>query len=198
MPDSTHGGGRPVPARASTRLPWRFDAASLLADVEGLAAEDWVPHFNTACYEGDWSGAALRSVGGQAGRLYPDPTASTAYDDTPLMTRCPNTVNALASFRCPLLAARFLRLGPGSRVREHSDLNLGFEDGEVRIHVPVTSGPGVEFLLDGRRVEMAEGEAWYLNLNLRHSVVNSGQTPRVHLVIDCVVDGWLHSVLSPP
>ena len=42
---------------------------------------------------------------------------------------------------------------------------------------------------------MGEGEAWYLNLNLRHSVVNSGPTPRVHLVIDCVVDDWLDAAL---
>ena len=180
-----------MPVSASVRLPWRFDAASLRADVEALAAEDWVPHFNTAYYEGDWSGAALRSVGGQAGRLYPDPTASASFADTPLHARCPGARAALSQLRCPLLAVRFLRLGAGSRIKEHADLNLGFEDGEVRIHVPVTSGPDVEFLLDGRRVEMAEGEAWYLDLNLPHSVVNRGTSPRVHLVVDCVVDEWL-------
>ena len=43
--------------------------------------------------------------------------------------------------------------------REHKDLNLGYEDGEVRIHVPVRSNPGVEFVLDGREIEMEEGEA---------------------------------------
>ena len=180
---------------ASARLPWPFDAGRLRADVEGLAASDWVPHFNTAYYDGDWSGAALRSVGGEAGRLYPDPTATTGFGDTPLLARCPYTAEALSTLPCPLLAVRFLRLGPGSRIREHSDLNMGHEDGEVRIHVPVASGPGVEFLLDGQRVEMGEGEAWYLNLNLRHSVVNSGPTARVHLVVDCVVDDWLDAAL---
>lgn len=178
------------------RLPWAFDVDSLAADVETLGPDDWVPHFNTRYYDGDWSGAALRSVGGEAGRLYPDPTAAASFADTPLMDRCPGTRAALGAVRCPLLAVRFLRLGPGSRIREHQDYNLGFEDGEVRIHVPVSTGPGVEFLLDGETVEMAAGEAWYLDLNLRHSVVNRGITARVHLVIDCVVDEWLRSVIE--
>ena len=182
-----------MPVRA--RLPWRFDVAGLLADVDNLHPADWVPHFNTGCYEGEWSGAALRSVGGQPGRLYPDPTASAAFGDTPLLARCPQVQSVLATFRCPLLAVRFLRLGPGSRIKEHADLDLGFDDGEVRIHVPVSTGPGVEFLHHGERVDMAPGEAWYLDLNLRHAVVNNGDSPRVHLVVDCVVDDWLREAL---
>jgi hypothetical protein len=183
-----------VEARA--RLPWRFDAPALLADARALAADDWVPHFNTGYYEGDWSGAALRSVGGAARQLYPDPTAQEAYADTPLLARCPHAADALATFRCPLLAVRFLRLGPGSTIREHRDYNLGFDDGEVRIHVPLSTGPSVEFLHDGERVDMGEGEAWYLDLNLRHAVANRGDQPRIHLVIDCLVDGWLRSVFE--
>jgi hypothetical protein len=177
-------------------LPWRFDASALRADVDAVPADQWVAHFNTGYYEGDWSGAALRSVGGEAGRLYPDPAATRPYADTPLMARCPQVRATLSRIACPLLAVRFLRLGPGARIREHADLNLGFEDGEVRIHVPVSTNPQVEFLLDGKRVEMAEGEAWYLDLNRRHAVVNQGPTARVHLVVDCVVDDWLSGVLS--
>ena len=101
----------------------------------------------------------------------------------------------LRAFASPLLAVRFLRLGPGGRIKEHADLNLGFEDGEVRIHVPVTTDAEVAFYLDGRRIDMGAGEAWYLDLNLRHSVVNRGSTERVHLVIDCVVDDWLREAL---
>lgn len=180
----------------SARLPWVVDVDALRADVGALAPDDWVPHFNTAYYEGDWSGVALRSIGGEAGRLYPNPSAGGNFADTPLLGRCPGVGRLLAGLGCPLLAVRFLRLGPGSRIREHRDLNLGFEDGEVRIHVPVTTDPAVKFLLDGRPVRMEAGEAWYLDLNLRHSVVNAGTEPRVHLVVDCVVDDWLGAVLT--
>jgi hypothetical protein len=155
-----------------------------------------VPHFNTTYYEGDWSGAALRSVGGEAGRLYPDPTAGGRFADTSLLDRCPGVRAVLDAFTCPLLAVRFLRLGPGSRIREHRDHNLGIEDGEARIHVPVTTEPSVEFLLEGTRVDMAAGEAWYLDLNLPHAVVNHGTRPRVHLVVDCVADAWLYDLVA--
>ena len=179
------------------RLPLRFDAPALLADALALPADGWVPHFNTAYYEGDWSGAALRSVGGVAGQLYPDPSAQASYADTPVLARCPAVGAALALFRCPLLSVRFLRLGAGSVIREHRDFNLGFDDGEVRIHVPLSTGPDVEFVHDGERVDMVAGDAWYLDLNLRHAVANRGEHARIHLVVDCIVDGWLRSVISP-
>jgi mannose-6-phosphate isomerase-like protein (cupin superfamily) len=182
--------------RNRARLPFTFDSRALQADAAGLTADDWVPHFNTAYYEGDWSGAALRAVGGAAGQLYPDPAAQAPYADTPLLARCPGAQGVLAAFPCPLLAVRFLRLGPASAIREHRDYKLGFADGEVRVHVPVTTGPDVEFRLDGEPVDMAEGEAWYLDLNLHHAVVNRGSVPRIHLVLDCVVDEWLGPVLE--
>lgn len=48
--------------------------------------------------------------------------------------------------------------------------------------------------LDGKRIEMAEGEAWYLNFNLYHSVRNKGTAARIHLVIDCKVNEWFRSL----
>jgi len=193
---------------ASTRLPWPIDAGLLRADVHALAPDAWVPHFNTAGYDGEWSGVALRSIGGQIGRLYPDPTLSTAFADTPLMVHCPGVQAVLAHLRCPLLAVRFLRLGPGSRIREHSDLNLGFEDGEVRIHIPVATDPTVEFRLDGQRVEMAEGEAWYLNLNLPRQAASNSPRDRLrgrrvagratHLSQPAPVDAGRRDSAPPP
>ena len=182
--------------RSSARLPLWFDPAGLQSDVDALVPGDWIPHFNTRYYEGDWSGAALRAVGGVADRLYPDPTAGDRFADTPILDRCPNVRAALAAFRCPLLSARLLRLGPGSRIKEHTDYNLSVDDGEIRIHVPVTTNPGVEFRLDGATVEMTPGEVWYLDLNLPHAVVNAGSVPRVHLVIDCVVNGWMRQLMG--
>lgn len=179
----------------SARLPLAFDPAGLQADVDSLVPADWVPHFNTRYYEGDWSGAALRAVGGVADRLYPDPSAGDRFADTPILDRCPHARAVVAAFECPLLAVRFLRLGPGSRIREHTDYNLSVDDGEIRIHVPVSTNAGVQFLLGGAPVDMAPGEAWYLNLNLPHAVVNAGSVPRVHLVVDCVVDDWLRNLI---
>ena len=48
-----------------------------------------------------------------------------------------------------------------------------FALGTVELYNFLHENPAVEFLLDGRRVEMGEGEAWYLDLNLPHAVVNA-------------------------
>lgn len=164
--------------------------------MERLREDEWVPHFNAQLYEGEWSGVALRSVGGRPQQLYPDPGAEAAFEDTETLHRSPALAEAVATFLCPLQAVRLLRLGPGASVGEHRDYRLGYEDGELRIHVPVTSGPGVEFELDGRPVPMLPGEVWYVDVNRPHRVANRGRTPRVNLVLDCVVNDWLTQMLE--
>ena len=178
------------------RLPLVFDAAALRQDLEQLPSDDWVAHFNTGYYDGDWSGVPLRAVAGRSAGLYSDPTATEPYDDTAVLDRCPGLRQAIAAFACELRSVRLLRLGPGAAIREHRDYGLGYELGEVRIHVPLTTNPDVEFRLDGERVQMAAGEVWYLDLSLPHAVTNRGASERVHLVIDCVVNPWLDAQLA--
>ena len=178
------------------QLAQRFDPGPLRADVAALPDEDWIPHFNTSYYQGDWSGVALRSVGGVARAIYPDPNPDGVWQDTEILGYCPALAAAVAAFECEKLAVRLLRLGPGASVREHTDYNLGYEDGEIRIHVPVLTNPDAVFELEGRAIDMQPGESWYLDFNLRHRVANLGAEPRVHLVIDCVVNDWVTQALN--
>ncbi len=173
------------------KLPFDFDSDLLKKDLRIFAPTDWIPHFNTAYYEGDWSGIAFRAPKGSAVQLYPDPAAQDSYADTEMLTRCAYIPEVLAAFQCEMESARFLRLGAGSNIREHRDYRLGYEDDFVRIHIPVETNSQVKFFLDGERVEMQEGEAWYLNFNLKHRVENNSTTDRVHLVVDCVLNDWL-------
>jgi mannose-6-phosphate isomerase-like protein (cupin superfamily) len=173
------------------RLPLIFDVAPLLAEVAAFADARWVSHFNADYHDGGWQGAALRSVGGDAGRLYPDPNRKDALRDTELMARCPRIAAALRRFECPLRAVRILRLAAGSVIREHRDDDLRFEEGEARLHIPLATNPAVEFFVDGERVFIEAGECWYLNLSLPHRVQNRGIQERIHLVIDCQINAWL-------
>lgn len=177
------------------KLPLQFDVAKLQADLAGMLAAEFVPHFNTAYYQGDWSAVPLRSVGGRTDRIYPDPTAKHEFADTPLLARCAYVREVLASLRCPQQAVRFLRLKAGSIIKEHRDHELGFEDGEVRLHIPVITNPQVEFVLNQKRVLMNEGECWYTNVNQPHHVANNGSADRIHLVVDCVVNDWLRDLM---
>ncbi|HWD94750.1 MAG TPA: GNAT family N-acetyltransferase [Verrucomicrobiae bacterium] len=179
----------------TVKMPLLYDTARLQSDLARMVADEFVPHFNQAYYEGDWSAIPLRSVGGRADSIYPDPSAKNAFADTPLLGRCPYIREVLATLHCPLQAVRFLRLKSGSVIKEHRDHELGFEDGEVRLHVPVITNPEVEFMLNQVRVIMNEGECWYLNVNKPHRVANRGAADRVHLVVDCVVNDWLRNLL---
>jgi hypothetical protein len=180
------------------KIPLRFDPGRLGADLGTIAASDWTPHFNTREYVGDWSGVALRvsARAGAGSRLLAGLNAGSEFVDTPILDRCPYFREVLSAFRCPLKSARLLKLGAGASILEHRDYDLGLDDGEARVHIPVATNAMVEFLLDGRRVIMNEGEAWYLELNRRHSVRNRGATDRVHLVVDCIADDWFHSRLA--
>jgi len=39
----------------------------------------------------------------------------------------------------------------------------------------------------------ASGECWHLNLNREHRPANPTPERRIHLVVDCAVDPWLHN-----
>jgi hypothetical protein len=184
---------RPLPK--CFRLPLSFDVTEMQRELRGLLGSPFIAHFNSAYYEGDWSALPLRSLGGRQDQIYPDPTHSEAYANTAHLAQCPYMQSVLDYFQCPLLSVRLLRLSAGSVIREHRDLNLGFEDGEVRLHIPVVTNPGVEFYLDRERVIMLEGECWYNNLSLPHSVVNRGVEDRIHLVLDMQVNDWLKELL---
>jgi hypothetical protein len=179
------------------RLPFTFDAGQLARDLEGLSAVGWIKHFVQQNYDGDWSVIPLR---GQAGATHPvmmiyaDPTCRD-YADTPILAACPYFRQVLATFQAPLQAVRLMRLTAGSRIIEHSDLELSYEEGTVRIHVPVVTNADVEFYLNRSRVVLDAGSSWYLRLSDPHSVDNRGTTDRVHMVIDAQVNDWISHVL---
>lgn len=178
------------------RLPVPVDLPALVEEVLALPAEAWIPHFNLAVYTGDWSGVSLRSPGGRADRIYPDPAGAEPWADTVWLDACPAARAVLASLPCPVHAARLLRLGPGASVREHNDPGLCAARGEARLHVPVLTNPSVGFWLEGEPVDLAPGECWYLDLDRPHRLANDGTTPRVHLVVDTAVDDWLAGLLA--
>lgn len=179
------------------KFPFTFDSDELEADLDRVSPDEWVRHFNDRYYEGDWSGVALRAIDGASNQIYPDPSRNESYRDTPLLSRCPSIQRALSTLECPIRSVRMLKLGAGARIIEHRDYNLGLEDGEARLHIPITTDPLVHFYLNGERLEMRPGECWYINANLPHKVDNRSDKARVHLVIDCKVNDWMMSMVGP-
>jgi Aspartyl/Asparaginyl beta-hydroxylase len=181
-----------VPDRLLLALP--FDAAAIATEAAAMPQAAWIPHFNLAVHDGGWFGITLRGPGGDASRIYPDPTGTMPVADTPMLARCPAVRRGLANLGCPVLIARFLSLEPGGHIRPHHDDGLSFLAGTVRLHVPILSAPEVTFELDGRPVAMGDGECWYLDFEKTHAASNRSSRRRIHLVIDCEVNAWLTDV----
>lgn len=191
-------GGRAPRFPDRVRLPFAFDARAMRQDVAALQQDEWIAHFVKQNYSGDWSVIPLRAPAGETHpirMIYSDPSA-TSWVDTPWLERAPSLRRVIESFRCPVTAVRLMRLAPGSRIHQHSDHDLTAESGVARIHVPITTNPGVTFTLNDTPVTMAPGEAWYLRLADPHRVRNDGRSDRVHLVLDAVVDAWLEKALG--
>jgi len=180
------------------RLPLSFDPALLARDLDRLSNHTWTRHYVRQNYDGDWSVIPLR---GPVGETHPvrmisaDP-AARSYVDTPFLEGCDYFRYVLDCFRCTLRAARLMRLGPGSRIKQHSDNVLSFEEGTVRVHIPVVTNDAVEFYLNDARVVLEAGSAWYLRLSDPHSVANRGSSDRIHLVVDAEVNAWVEALLD--
>jgi hypothetical protein len=178
-----------------TKLPMHFDPAKLRADLEKIGEAEWRMHFNSADFDGEWSGAALRSRSGRVDDILPMGTAEE-FVDTPLMERCLNLRSVVEAFAMPLKSVRLLRLHAGSQVKEHRDSDLGLTEGQVRIHVPVATHERVEFIVGGRQLRLREGEAWYIDFSQPHRIDNGGSEHRVHLILDGELNAWAKEMLD--
>jgi len=179
------------------RLPLDFDPALLMRDA--ALATAWVNHHVRYNYDGEWQAVALRAP---ADARHPIATINAfsptgaAFVDTPLLARCSYFGAVLSAFACPLRSVRLMRLSPGSSIKEHFDDGLSFEDGHVRLHIPILTNAEVDFRINGVRVDMTPGSTWYLRFADPHSVANRGACDRIHLVIDAQVDDWLRSLFA--
>ena len=170
------------------QLPFKVDLTVLQAEVQQCLDQQWVNHYNQKDYEGDWTLIALRSIDGAMHQV--SAQESDSYRDTPLLSQCPHIQHFLDQLKCDKMSIRLMRLAAGSVIKAHRDNHLGYEDGSFRLHLPIWTNDQVIFYIDGKPVHMEVGSCWYANFNLEHSVVNKGESDRVHLVVDCLRNKW--------
>jgi Aspartyl/Asparaginyl beta-hydroxylase len=178
------------------KLPFYFDAARLQQAVNAIQSKYWLAHYQKLHYTGGWSAIPLRSIDGKDDNIFVMPETEGTYKNTNLLTSSAYLQEVLNVFQCPLLGARLLKLDAGAVIKEHRDADLAFEMGEVRIHVPVITDEAVDFLLDKERMQLKEGESWYMNFNLPHSIHNRSSIDRIHLVIDAKVNDWIKDLFA--
>jgi Aspartyl/Asparaginyl beta-hydroxylase len=87
-----------------------------------------------------------------------------------------------------IIRAMAAKLLAGGRIVPHRDSHASFRAGH-RIHVPIATNPRVRFMIDGRPVRLEVGEAYEINNQKVHSVMNKGDTDRIHFIFDYLPPG---------
>jgi hypothetical protein len=84
-----------------------------------------------------------------------------------------------------IIRAMAAKLLPGDVITPHRDHHPSFHHGH-RIHVPIKTNPRVRFMLAGRPYKMEIGQAYEINNQKTHSVMNKGTEERINFIFDYV------------
>jgi len=84
-----------------------------------------------------------------------------------------------------IVRAMAAKLLAGGKIAPHTDTHPSFHRGH-RIHVPITTNPRVRFMIDGRPHQLQVGQAYEINNQKNHSVMNKGQDDRITFIFDYV------------
>lgn len=173
---------------AAIKFDKKYDSTILAAEMKSVFNDEWINHFNTKDFNGQWKSIALRSATGNAADINAHYTPS--FQDTPLLAKLPYINSILQDWQCEKETVRFMALYPGSEIKPHKDLGCSYQDGNFRLHIPILTNDKVEFVVDGINHKLQSGDCWYMDFSKVHSVKNAGETVRVHLVIDCLRNQW--------
>jgi len=182
------------PSKNILELPFTFDVERLQSDLDCVKSSDWVKHPNVNAYNGSWLISSLTSISGSTRQIMA--VENQDYFDTPLLKETTYIKSVIDTFKTKVEAVRFMNLSANSVIKEHTDKGSCFEDGLVRIHIPINTNKDVKFLLNGIITKMDIGKCYYIDANAPHSVVNSGNSQRVHLLIDCQVNDWIKYIFK--
>ena len=86
-----------------------------------------------------------------------------------------------------ILRAMAAKLKAGGRIKPHIDSLQSFRAGH-RIHVPITTNPGIRFTIDGKPFIMEVGKAYEINNQKSHSVMNVSDEDRITFIFDYVAE----------
>jgi hypothetical protein len=180
------------PKDVALRLPLSFDPDRLAADLDRMEPDWWHAHLGPY-HDGNWQSIALWAPNGDRTNQF---SRGGAFAATEALRRCDYIGDVIERFPGRKNRVRLLKLRAGGHIFLHSDPLHTIETGIVRFHVPVRTNPSVDFVVDGRRLVMRPGEAWYVDVRFKHSVSNSGAEDRVHLVVDIIPNPALSALLA--
>jgi Aspartyl/Asparaginyl beta-hydroxylase len=163
--------------RPLLKLPRRYCAETLAAEIAALPPSAWLPHPGRIAGN---DAVPLITPHGAITNAFAGPMAPTEH-----LRACRYILEIMADLGAVWGRSRLMGLAPGAIVPEHVDVGHYWRT-HLRIHIPVVTNPGVEFTCEGETVHMQAGECWIFDSFRVHDVRNSGTQKRVHLVLDTV------------
>jgi len=116
---------------------------------------------------------------------------SVSYPNSELWAEIKPIVQFLEAFHNGKAGRVMLpKLKAGGNIQPHQD-GGDYLDVVRRHHIPIITDPEVLFFIDGRGINMREGELWEINNMLTHEVQNPSNTDRVHLMVDIIPSKYL-------
>ena len=82
-----------------------------------------------------------------------------------------------------IIRAMAAKLSAGGKIKPHRDSHPSFHLGH-RIHVPIKTNPRVRFMINGRPYRLQVGQAYEINNQKNHSVMNKGAEDRITFIFD--------------
>jgi len=82
-----------------------------------------------------------------------------------------------------IIRAMAAKLLVGGKIKPHRDSHPSFHLGH-RIHIPIKTNPRVRFMIDGRPYRLQVGQAYEINNQKNHSVMNKGAEDRITFIFD--------------
>jgi hypothetical protein len=176
----------------ATRLPIDVDEAAIGRDCETILREQELrAHFNVH-HTGGWSTISLVAANG-------DPREdrrpkNAIYLKTPVLESSPAVDRFLDRLEADKERVRLMRLTPGDRIHWHRDEGASVDRRFVRVHLPVFTNDGSRSQISHVDTPWRPGALWYGDFSFPHRAHNGGNTDRVILVIDLVVNDWVRSL----
>ncbi|EDP94925.1 aspartyl/asparaginyl beta-hydroxylase domain-containing protein [Kordia algicida OT-1] len=171
------------------KLPFEFDAEVIKKELSQFSKEDYQDIYNSSVMlETLWLIHFIEPIIGKDGLPIFLPNNA--------LKKCPYLLSIFEMFQCDVETFRIHTLDAGASIQKHRDTGYSFEQGKIRLHIPVQTNDKVKMLVDDEAIPMKAGECWYCNFNIEHEVKNNSDQSRVHIIIDCLVNDWLTRVFN--
>lgn len=172
----------------SIKLPFTFNAQALSAEVKKIPEEHFYDIYNPYLEPDTLYGFHLIEA-----LIGSDPTE---FQPNRILKVSPQLSAIYEAIRSEKETYRIHVLKAGARIRRHRDIGRNYQNGIVRIHIPVKYPSGIKTILNDNIVHWNEGECWYMDLDLPHEIINDSDEDRVHLVMDCKRNSWWEKIFD--